>query len=110
MRLLHGTWPLPATGAGDVNGDGYADWEPSCGGTESSWAIYEGSLGDFTSHVPVHCASVQGASLIPRADDAYYLVVPRSLDFEGSYGKTSSGVERPASAAACRPQSILACP
>jgi hypothetical protein len=70
------------------------------------WEVYAGALGDFTAHAPVLCTTggQRGARVTPPSGDAYYLVVPRTLDFEGSYG------ERPAAAGACLPQSILACP
>jgi hypothetical protein len=88
------------------------DFAPSCAATETDWAIYEGVLGDFTSHLPVVCTTAASRlhTFVPQPGDTYYLVVPRTLDFEGSYGKASTGAERPASGAACLPRSILACP
>jgi hypothetical protein len=68
------------------------NWTASCNATDSDYEIYEGLLGDFTSHAPRHC-STGGATtreLMPSAGDTYYLIVPRSADVEGSYGRDSS--------------------
>jgi hypothetical protein len=75
-------------------------------------ALYEGSLGNFTSHVPVSC-SVAGSSLsfTPQVGHRYFLVVTIDAVAEGSYGVLPDGTERPRRAAACRPQqSIVSCP
>jgi hypothetical protein len=37
-------------------------------------------------------------------------VVPLSGGREGSYGRTSAGVERPVSATPCAPQQLAGCP
>jgi hypothetical protein len=92
-------------------GDMYLSWGLSCALTESDWEVYEGVLGDFTSHVPVFC-STDGArwtAFPPSPGNRYYLVVPRTLDREGGYGSATSG-PRPASASACLPQSLASCP
>ena len=86
-------------------------WPASCAGDED-YAIFEGHLGDYTSHVPVACGTGQrtyGWTYMPSFD-AYYLVVPVRLGREGSYGRRSSGVERAPSASACSPQEIASCP
>jgi hypothetical protein len=92
-------------------GDLWLTWGISCAMTEYDWEVYEGILGDFTSHVPVRC-STDGAPwtiLEQSPGDAYYLVVPRSLDREGGYGQATSG-PRPVSASACLSQELAACP
>lgn len=44
-------------------------------------------------------------------DDAYFLSTARNISFEGSYGRDSDGVERPASDEACRSvQNTESCP
>jgi len=86
-------------------------WDASCNAADSDYAIYEGTVGDSTSHVLRYC-STGGAttmSLVPAAENTYYLVVPRSADREGSYGADSAGVERPAAAAACVPRQVGTC-
>ena len=40
----------------------------------------------------------------------FYLVVPKSGTREGSYGKTSSGAERPPAVNQCLPQNVAVCP
>jgi hypothetical protein len=148
-----------AAGAGDINGDGYADvivgapvfddteadegrvylflgsgagialppgsvqtlsvatsgtdlhltWEPAC--PASDYAIYEGTIGDFTSHAPRICSTGGATSwtLSPPSGSVYYIIVPLNESAEGSYGTTSSGTERPAGSPACRPRQLVGC-
>ncbi len=96
-----------------LNGSDLAlDWASSCVASDSDYAVYEGTLGAFTSHVPVVCSTAGATAwtLSPGAGDRYYLVVPRNAMREGSYGLDSALAERPASAAACLPRAIAACP
>jgi len=83
-------------------------WGASCVGSDSDYAIYEGSLGDFSSHQPVSCSSGGGLTdtLTPASGDRYFLVVPRNAEREGSYGESSAGVPRAVSASACLPQAL----
>ncbi len=90
-------------------------WGLSCV-TVNGFAVYEGLLGDWTSHVPRSCAAVSPATFSESAGNAYYLVVPKMIndippDVEGSYGLLRDGSERPRGAEACIPeQGIVACP
>jgi len=83
-------------------------WGASCGGG-NDYAIYEGTLGDYSSHVPVTCSTggATSSTFIPPGHSTYYLVVPVVPGAEGSYGQKSDGTERPASVSSCRPQQIL---
>lgn len=102
--------PLSVTrGAG---GDLTLTWGPSCLASDSDYAVYEGSLGSFASHVPVLCstAGATTATFTPAAGNRYYLVVPNNGLREGSYGVTGAGVRRPPSQAACLWQSHGGCP
>jgi hypothetical protein len=85
-------------------------WSPSCSAGDSDYAIYEGTIGDWNTHIPVFC-STNGATwrVFGRVGDNYYLVVPRNDVREGSYGLDSQGNERPPSPMACRPQEVGAC-
>jgi hypothetical protein len=87
-------------------------WSPSCRSTDVDYGVYEGTLGDFTSHVPRACSTsgMTTATIVPGAGNMYYLVVPHDGAVEGSYGKDSASVERPASQSACFAQSIGTCP
>ncbi len=95
-------------------GDGRIDlsWGAGCGAGVVAYAVYEGAVGDgFRSHAPVHCSVPDSPfSLTPSPGDRYYLVVPVSLETEGSYGVSSEGTERLPPAAACLPQLLGACP
>jgi hypothetical protein len=87
-------------------------WDDSCdGGPDTDYAVYEGSLGDFTDHTPIVCSTegATSATFAPPADDAYYLVVARNHWSEGSYGIDGDGTQRPPSTSACLAQSI-GCP
>ena len=94
-------------------GDLQLTWGSSCLPGDSDYEIYEGLLGNFSSHVPVTCTTVGllTQQITPSSGDRYYLVVPRNALREGSYGLTSDGSERPASAASCMPQAVASsCP
>jgi hypothetical protein len=84
-------------------------WGASCT-LSDDYAVYEGTLGSFTSHAQRTCSTggARAYTLTPNAGNRYFLVVPLRADREGSYG---SGVlpERPPAASACRPQAIAAC-
>jgi len=86
-------------------GDLTMSWDASCSPDAANYAIYEGRLGDFTSHVKKDCSDDGGnrvEEIPPSPEDAYYLLVALAGANEGSYGTSSSGAERPAPAAANR--------
>jgi hypothetical protein len=87
-------------------------WGASCSAGAVDYEIYEGALASFTSHASLLCstAGTTGALITPSSMSSYYLVVPATSSTEGSYGKNSSAVERPASTLACRPQNLGSCP
>jgi len=104
--------PLTVTDAG--GGDIALAWDPSCLGSDTDYAIYEGLLGDFQSHAPVaspNCttAGATNATFQPSAGSRYYLVVPQGANREGSYGTAGDGTPRPTSASACLPQLTGSC-
>ncbi len=73
-------------------------WSPSCSSDAMDYAIYEGTLGNFYSHVKIDCTD-DGSDLVedivPQAAASYYLVVPLGIATEGSYGVASNNAERP---------------
>lgn len=87
-------------------------WGPSCQASDDDYGVYEGSIGDFSSHQPRTCTTFGALShtLTPEAGDVYFLVVPQSGVVEGGYGTTSTGAPRSAAAAPCREQQIAGCP
>ena len=106
---------------GDVSGlllskqdpDVSMTWDPSCSSEASDFAVFEGTLGDYTSHLPVICSTSGALNAIVPADGTshYYVVAPVNGMFEGSYGADSTGAERPASTNPClAEQRITACP
>lgn len=86
-------------------------WSVSCAAGDDDYEVYEGALGEFTSHAPLACSTggTTGATITPSSGNRYYLVVPRDAFSEGSYGRRGNGTERPQSLGACRPQVAGAC-
>lgn len=118
-RVLETGVPMPAGGqaAGRIaglsllrllSGDLQLSWSPSCLGSDTDYGIYEGALGQFSSHHRVVCSTggAGSATIQPGSGNRYYLVVPRNAAREGSYGKSSAGVERVPAADACLPQAV----
>ena len=72
---------------------------------DSDFAVYEGVLGNFTSHVPVVCSTggATTATFAPAIGDRYYLMSANNGHEEGSYGYDSTGTERALSVAECHP-------
>ncbi len=98
----------------EANGDIRLSWSPSCLNSDADYAVYEGLLGDPTSHIPVGnppctTAGATETTITPALGDRYYLVVPQSASHEGSYGTERDGEPRLPSASACREQLVEAC-
>jgi len=126
VRVQEGFSPIVAGRAGEIDlgageelkfgkagaGDVTLAWAGSCLASDTDFEIYHGTLGDFTSHVPLLCSTggVTSVTLTPSTDSVYYLVVPSNASVEGSYGLDSDWNERPVSSAACKPRSIGECP
>ncbi len=89
-------------------------WTASCSETAQNYGIYRGTLGTWYSHTRVDCFDNLGdltEDTEMPGGDAYFLVVANTLQEEGSYGKASSGVERPVGNLTCAGiQSLEACP
>jgi hypothetical protein len=79
----------------------------SCSTSDTDYAVYMGIIGAWYSHEPAACSTGATQALLSDPNrDVYFLVVPLNAVSEGSYGLDGQGVERPASALACRPQAI----
>jgi hypothetical protein len=94
----------------DAQGQVVLSWSDSCA-EDGDFAIYAGTLGDFANHEAETCttAGLQTWTLSAVGEDSYYLIVPRSLNREGSYGFDGAGIPRAPSASACLPQAVAAC-
>jgi hypothetical protein len=102
----------PWIGKSSIPGNLVLLWGRSCRSSDTDYAVYEGLLGNFTSHAPRLCGTggATSATLTPASGNRYYLVVPLSPDgAEGSYGTGSNGIQRPPSATGCRPQVFTGC-
>ena len=87
------------------NGQLRLTWSETCLGAAINYGVYEGTLGDFTSHTQKLCGTFgTGASITPLTGDAYYLVVPFYGDYEATYGQGSDGIERPVGQLTCAPE------
>jgi hypothetical protein len=111
-RVPDGSTGSPLVVARGAGTDVVLDWSASCVAADADYAIYEGAVGDFLSHVPAACSTggATAATLTPEAGSRYFLVVPQSSNREGSYGTDGAGDERPASTSPCRPQFSAVCP
>ncbi len=86
-------------------------WAGSCDPTDTNYNVYEGTLGDFTSHAPAGCGTggATTTTLTPAAGDTYYLVVPADGGVEGSYGRKGDDTPRSPGGSACLPQAVGSC-
>ncbi|UCF66646.1 MAG: hypothetical protein JSV80_12750 [Acidobacteriota bacterium] len=88
-------------------------WDPACSSESSDYGVFEGTIGDFASHLPVVCSTGGATQQVvdPGAGQRFYLVVANNAMFEGSHGTDSSGKQRAPSADPCRTQqNVRACP
>jgi hypothetical protein len=89
-------------------------WEPSVCPGATDYAVYEGQMGNWESHISVTCSDSLGdlsERILFSPGNRYYLVVPLNDSHEGSYGLDSRLNERPpASPGPCRPSQSLGCP
>lgn len=90
------------------------DWSAACNGltSEVDYAVYRGRIGSWYGHDPITC-STGGARTFSDpypSFNAYYLIVARNPEREGSHGRDSRGVERPAPVHGCAMQQIQNCP
>jgi len=101
--------PLTVTRSGS---DLTLAWGASCAASGVDYAIYQGTIGAYFSHARKFCTTQGLLTKTFPADPGslYFLVVPVSADREGSYGKDSALVERPAGASSCKPQLVGSCP
>lgn len=89
-------------------------WTSSCSSGAEDYGIYEGQLGDWTSHGAIDChddGADRTEQIVPASANTYYLVVPFNANDEGSYGVDGWGIERPRGNPTCATtQTISMCP
>ena len=93
-----------------VGGQIELSWGASCLGADSDFGIYEGTIGDYTTHTSLQCSTAGATNELVDlpAGSSYYLIVPSNGFREGSYG-LGQGTERPQGSSACLPLSVGAC-
>jgi glucose/arabinose dehydrogenase len=98
--------PLTVTKSVSIPGALDLAWGASCAPGATDYAVYQGTLGSWYSHVAVLCstAGARTTTITPPLGNRYYLVVPMDDQSEGSYGTASSGAERPRPGSQCRTQ------
>ena len=106
---------LPLVLSKAAGGDLTLSWTASCLASDTDYAVYEGQLGDFASHVPIGdpiCSTSNATTVMitPASGGRYYVVVPQGNSHEGSYGNQSGGAPRPPSLLACQTQLVGTCP
>ena len=71
-------------------------WPASCLETDIDYEIYQGTMGDFADRVPVVCSTdgLTNRTFTPRADSAYYIVVPRNQSLLGQCRSCARGLAR----------------
>jgi len=89
-----------------LNHDVQLEWSGSCVAEDNDYEVYEGTLGEFTSHEPRLCSTAgeTSAVLTPGSGSHYYLVVARHHWREGSHGFRGDGNERPSGPSSCLPR------
>jgi hypothetical protein len=87
-------------------------WSASTSAGAEDYGVYEGRIGTWYSHASLTCSTggALSADVTPGTGNRYYLVVPNNLNDEGSYGRRSSGVERPQGSSPCRALRAFGCP
>jgi hypothetical protein len=104
-----GTVP-PTLQVSKAPGDQLAlSWEASCAQDALDYAIYQGTIGAWSSHTAVDCTDDGGdriETLSAPVSSSYFLVVALGADGEGSYG-TATGGERPRGTSTCAPARIV---
>jgi hypothetical protein len=111
-----GAGAVPDGGPGSLlmgrapNGNLTLEWGPSCTTTDHAYEIYEGTIGNWTSHAPRACNLQDLSSTLSVPPfNAYYLVAPVSNWGEGSYGSGVGGFERTYGASFCTYKSYSFC-
>ena len=94
-------------------GDLTLTWSAATSAGGEDYGIYEGTIGSWYGHASRDCHD-DGADLTeevtPSTGDTYYLVVPFNPNSEGSYGRATSGAERPQGTLPCKTIQDLTCP
>jgi hypothetical protein len=109
-----GTFMIRGSGGAAPGGSVLLEWGGPCNDSDvpnQDFAVYHGLLGEFSSYQSLTCTTGRDGSYLAAGvpDGSFFLVVPMTSVSEGSYGRDSSGVERSAAAASCKPQDIGSC-
>jgi len=97
-------------------GDLTITWIASLSVGAEDYGIYEGTVSQpwgAYSHGAIDChddGTKFTEEITPAAGNRYYLVVAMNPNHEGSYGRRSSGAERPMGSSPCKPSQDFDCP
>ncbi len=109
------TWLIRGQGGAVPAGSLLMEWGTTCNDATTpgqDFAVYRGDIGTPGAYISLTCSTGEATSYFAESvpDLSFLVVVPHTSPVEGSYGLTSAGAERPAAAAACKPQSVETCP
>lgn len=78
-------------------------WGEACSASATDFGVYEGAIGDYSSHQARLCSTggATSVTITPASTDAYYLVAPNDGQREGLLGDDSGGAGRPQGASPC---------
>ncbi len=98
-----------------TTGDLTITWTPSTSAGAEDYGIYEGSIVNpwifnHTSKLCTDAGTALTEDITPASGNRFYLVVALNPDMEGSYGRHTSGTERPQGSSPCRAAQGLDCP
>ena len=87
-------------------------WGASCSPSDTDYSVYEGAIGNFSSHSRLTCTTSSNTTAIiaPAAGGRYFLIGARNATSESSLGLMSNGAERPVGVISCAPRFSLQCP
>lgn len=90
-------------------------WDPPCNDATTpgqDFAVYRGQIGVPGVYTDLTCTTNDTRQWLAEApaNGSFFLVVPQTSPSEGSYGRTSGGLERPPAFVACKPQNMASCP
>ncbi len=97
------------TVAKDGSGGLSLAWNADCG-AGSRYGIYRGDLSIGYASLAADTCDLQTTSSTISAGTTpaeFFLVVPSDAAFEGSYGKDSTGTDRPTASTVCHPQDVI---
>src|SRR6185436_17605124 len=79
-----------------IGGSVRLTWGASCNPSDTDYSVYEGAIGNFSSHSSLTCTTGNATTTVvtPAAGGRYFLVGTLNGTYESSLGRMSGGAER----------------